>query len=64
MWHFLLSRSTLSSAGLGLKLLCTVSAYKDLNLDDSVHLNVTGQYLLYCSYRGALLEAVDHNKNM
>lgn len=34
------------------------SPHKDLYLRDGVHVNPTGQYLLYRSYRGAILKAV------
>ena len=34
------------------------SPLKDLYLPDGVHLNPTGQYLLYISYRGAILHAL------
>ena len=34
------------------------SPLKDLYLPDGVHLNPTGQYLLYRSYRGAILHAL------
>ena len=44
-WHFLLPRSALSSPGVGLKSLSTVIqlALIRIYLDDSVHLNVSGQ---------------------
>ena len=31
---------------------------RDLYLSDGVHVNSSGQYLLYCSYRGAILQAL------
>ena len=31
---------------------------RDLYLSDGVHVNSPGQYLLYCSYRGAILQAL------
>ena len=34
------------------------SPYKDLYLRDGVHVNPTGQYFLYRSYRGAILKAL------
>jgi len=34
------------------------SPHKDLYWKDGVHVNPTGQYLLYRSYRGAILTAV------
>ena len=34
------------------------SPHKDLYLRDGVHVNPTGQYLLYRSYRGAIIKAV------
>ena len=34
------------------------SPHKDLHLRDGVHVNPTGQYLLYRSYRGAIIKAV------
>ena len=34
------------------------STSHDFLLDDGVHLNCCGQYLLYRSYRGAILKAV------
>ena len=34
------------------------SPHKDLYLRDGVHVNPTGQYFLYRSYRGAVLKAL------
>ena len=34
------------------------SPYKDLYLRDGVHVNPTGQYFLYRSYRGTILRAL------
>ena len=34
------------------------SPHKDLYLRDGIHVNPTGQYLLYRSYRGAIIKAV------
>ena len=31
---------------------------RDLCLSDGVHVNLSGQYLLYCSYRGTILQAL------
>ena len=34
------------------------SPHKDLYLKDGIHVNQTGQYLLYRSYHGAIIKAV------